>query len=61
MAQTAIKLLFSKLRVDGGGGGGWVMDIEAGTFWDEYWVLYGNQFDKFHILGKKDKFRTFLE
>ena len=26
--------------------GGWVMGIEEGTFWDEHWVLYGNQFDK---------------
>ena len=32
-----------------GGRGGWVMGIEEGTFWDEHWVLYGNQFDnKFH-------------
>ena len=32
------------------------MGIEEGTFWDEYWVLYGNQFDnKFHILKKKNK------
>ena len=30
------------------------MDIEEGTFWDEHWVMYGNQFDnKFHILKKK--------
>ena len=30
------------------------MGIEEGTFWDEHWVLYGNQFDnKFHILKKK--------
>ena len=30
------------------------MGIEEGTFWDEHWVLYGNQFDnKFHILEKK--------
>ena len=29
------------------------MGIEEGTFWDEHWVLYGNQFDhKFHILKK---------
>ena len=45
----------NKLRVDGGweGGGGWVMGIEEGTFWDEHWVLYGNQFDnKLHILKK---------
>ena len=29
---------------------GWVMGIEEGTFWDEHWVLYGNQFvNKFHI------------
>ena len=28
----------------------YVMGMEKGTFWDEYWVLYGNQFDnKFHI------------
>ena len=27
------------------------MGIEEGTFWDEHWVLYGNQFDsKLHIL-----------
>ena len=32
------------------------MGIEEGTFWDEHWVLYGNQFDnKFHILEKKIK------
>ena len=31
------------------------MGIEEGTFWDEHWVLYGNQFDnKFHILKKKE-------
>ena len=31
------------------------MGIEEGTFWDEHWVLYGNQFDnKFHIKKKKD-------
>ena len=29
------------------------MGIEEGIFWDEHWVLYGNQFDnKFHILKK---------
>ena len=29
------------------------MGIEVGTFWDEHWVLYGNQFDnKFHIFKK---------
>ena len=29
------------------------MGIGEGTFWDEHWVLYGNQFDnKFHILKK---------
>ena len=34
--------------------GKWVMGIEAGTCWDEHWVLYGNQFDnKFHILKEK--------
>ena len=32
------------------------MGIEEGTFWDEHWVLYGNQFDnKFHILKKNIK------
>ena len=32
------------------------MGIEEGTFWDEHWVLYGNQFDnKLHILKKKRK------
>ena len=32
------------------------MGIEEGTFWDEHWVLYGNQFDnKFHTLEKKGK------
>ena len=32
------------------------MGIEEGTFWDEHWVLYGNQFDnKFHILKKIKK------
>ena len=31
------------------------MGIEEGTFWNENWVLYGNQFDnKFHILKKKE-------
>ena len=37
----------NKLRVDGGvgGRGGWVTGIEEGIFWDEHWVLYGNQFD----------------
>ena len=31
------------------------MGIEEGTFWDEHWVLYGNQFDnKYHILKKKE-------
>ena len=42
----------NKLRVDEGVGerGKWVMGVEEGTFWDEHWVLYGNQFDnKFHI------------
>ena len=35
-------------------GGGWVMGIEEGIFWDEHWVLYGNQCDnKFHIFKKK--------
>ena len=36
------------------------MGIEEGTFWDEHWVLYGNQFDnKFHMLEKKK--RLFLQ
>ena len=36
-----------------GGREGWVMAIEEGTFWDEHWAWYGNQFDnKFHILKK---------
>ena len=36
-----------------GGRGGWVMGIEEGIFWDEHWVLHGNQFDdKFHVLKK---------
>ena len=43
------------------GGGreeGGVMGIEEGTFWDEHWVLYGNQFDnKFHILKKIKKLK----
>ena len=41
----------------GGGRDGRVGDgIEEGTFWDEHWVLYGNQFDsKLHILKKKCK------
>ena len=31
-----------------------MMGIEEGIFWDEHWVLYGNQFDnKFH--NKKNK------
>ena len=30
------------------------MGTEAGTCWNEHWVLYGNQFDnKFHIKKKK--------
>ena len=30
------------------------MGIEEGTFWDEHWVLYGNQFDnKLHIKKKR--------
>ena len=37
------------------------MGIEEGTFWDEHWVLYGNQFDnKFHILKKKTTLRYHL-
>ena len=39
-----------------GGRGGWVMGTEEGTFWDEHWMLYGNQFDnKLHILKTKRK------
>ena len=35
------------------------MGIEEGTFWDEHWVLYGNQFDnKLHILGGKMKVKS---
>ena len=31
-----------------------MMGIEEGIFWDEHWVLYGNQFDnKCHILKRK--------
>ena len=34
--------------------GGWVMGIAEGNFWDEHWVLYGNQLDnKFDIKKKK--------
>ena len=41
-----------------GGRRRWVMGIEEGTFWDEHWVLYGNQFvNKFHIKKKKEKKR----
>ena len=30
------------------------MGIEEDIFWEEHWVLYGNQFDnKFHILKKQ--------
>ena len=32
------------------------MGTEEGTFWDEHWVLYGNQFDnKFYMLKNKTK------
>ena len=32
------------------------MGIEEGTFWDEHWVLHGNQFDnKFHILKRNKR------
>ena len=32
------------------------MGIEEGTFWDEHWVLSGNQLDnKLHILKKNLK------
>ena len=37
-----------------------MMSIEEGIFWDEHWVLYGNQFDnKFHILKKKKKEKVY--
>ena len=37
------------------------MGIEKGTFWDEHWVLYGNQSDnKFHMLNKKRSFSSLL-
>ena len=37
------------------------MGIEEGTFWDEHWVLYGNQFDnKLHILKKKKEVQLFI-
>ena len=33
-----------------------MIGVEEGIFWDEHWVLYGNQFDnKFHIFKKKKK------
>ena len=35
------------------------MGIEEGTFWDEHWVLYGNQFvNKFHIKNKIKNTKT---
>ena len=35
------------------------MGIEEGTFWDENWVVYGNQFNnKFHILKKNKGMRS---
>ena len=38
------------------------MGFEVGTFWDEHWVLYGNQSDnKLHILKKKKVFFLCLE
>ena len=41
-----------------GGRGGWVMGIAEGIFWDEHWVLYGNQFDStFHLKKKRKKER----
>ena len=45
------------LRAGGGPGRpGAVLGIEAGTFGDEHWVLYGNQFEnKFHILKKNKR------
>ena len=34
------------------------MGSEEGTFWDEHWVLYGNQFDnKFHIKKKASRWK----
>ena len=42
-----------------GGSEGEVMGIKEGIFWDEHWVLYGNQFDnKFHILKKQKQKKT---
>ena len=36
-----------------------MMGMEEGTFWDEHWVLYGNQFNnKLHILKKKIKLKN---
>ena len=36
------------------------MGIEECIFWDEHWVLYGNQFDnKFRVLKKMLKKKTF--
>ena len=38
------------------------MGIEEGTFWDEHWVLYGNQFvNKLHIKKKKQSKNAVLE
>ena len=35
------------------------MGIEEATFWEEYWALYGNQFDnKFHIYGNQKQNKT---
>ena len=48
----------NKLRVGEGMGerGKWVIGIQEGTFWDEYWVLYGNQFDnKLYLKSYKIK------
>ena len=36
-------------RLGDGGEGKWVMGIEEGTCWDEYWVFYVSQFDKLYF------------
>ena len=36
------------------------MGIEEGTFWDEHWVLYGNQFDNKLYILKKNKNKIWL-
>ena len=40
-----------------GGRGKWVIGIEEGTCWDApIGLLYGNQFDKFHIKTNQKKY-----